>query len=112
MDKTLVYIAGPYRGAVDANVSAAIDWGEQVYRLGMVPLIPHETFLWALKYRHTDDEWLEITAEYLKRCDAMLRIPGASEGADAEAALAELYGMPVFRLLIDLCRWNERGNTC
>ena len=34
MDKTLVYIAGPYRGAVDANVSAAIDWGEQVHRVG------------------------------------------------------------------------------
>jgi hypothetical protein len=45
------------------------------------------------------------TAErLLQHCDAVLRLPGASRGADQDVAIAEARGIPVYRSLDEIPR--------
>ena len=37
-----------------------------------------------------------VAARLLQRCDAVLRIPGESRGADQDVALARELGLPVY----------------
>jgi hypothetical protein len=37
-----------------------------------------------------------VAARLLQRCDAMLRIPGASRGADLDVARARALGLPIY----------------
>jgi hypothetical protein len=102
-----VYIAGPYRGKtsweVENNIRNAENAGFDVALLGAVPVIPHTM------YRHfngtlEDDFWLRATLSLLKRCDAMLLIPGwrRSEGSLAEH---ENFAGPQFENPMDLKEW-------
>ena len=45
-----------------------------------------------------------VAARLLTRCDAVLRIPGESKGADQGVRIARERGLPVFR--------SDRGNPC
>ena len=38
----------------------------------------------------------------LQRCDAVLRLPGASRGADRDVAIVEARGLPVYYALEDV----------
>jgi hypothetical protein len=40
--------------------------------------------------------------EWLKCCDAVLRLPGESTGADREVALAKELGIPVYYSIADI----------
>jgi hypothetical protein len=45
------------------------------------------------------------TAErLLQHCDAVLRLPGASRGADQDVAIAQARGIPVYRSLAEIPR--------
>lgn len=93
-----VYCAGPYGSgdAVAANIRKAIDAGEGVRKLGGYPFIPHLTAAWHAIYPRPYEDWMDYDAEWLLRCDAVLRIPGTSPGADREVALAQSRGIPIF----------------
>jgi len=43
---------------------------------------------------------MDLDFFWLSRCDALLRLPGDSNGADQEVVEAERLSMPIF--------WNER----
>lgn len=43
-----------------------------------------------------DEFWLELDNQFLSCCAAVLRLPGASKGADEEVRLAQSPGIPVF----------------
>jgi hypothetical protein len=43
----------------------------------------------------------------MRRCDALLRIDGLSQGADREIVEAKKVGIPVFYQLDDLSAWLE-----
>ena len=97
----IVYIAGPFRAdtawGVELNVRRAEGWGLRVAKMGAMPLIPHTN----TRFFHgllTDAFWIEGTAELLRRCDAILTIPGweDSSGALAEFELAGELGLPQF----------------
>lgn len=97
MDKIKVYIAGPYtKGDVVVNVRKAVEAAEEVVRLGFYPFIPHMTHLWHMIVPHNYDFWLDQDFVWLLSCDALLRIPGESSGADKEVALAKSQSIPVF----------------
>ena len=92
-----IYVAGPYTGGDPVlNTRKAIEAGEQLRALGFVPFIPHLTHLWHLISPHDIDYWYEYDNEWIRKCDALLRLPGKSKGADAETKLAWDLAMPVF----------------
>lgn len=99
-DEKLVYVAGPYsEGIWEENIRAVIDAAEEIYRAGHVPFIPHTmTAMWALLYPKPKDVWLKIDLVVLERCDALVRVPGLSEGAEREVEFCKNNDIPVYRL--------------
>jgi hypothetical protein len=52
------------------------------------------------------------TAErLLQHCDAVLRLPGASRGADEDVAIAQRRGIPVYRSLEEVPGVGSRPAT-
>lgn len=54
----------------------------------------------------THADWLKVDFEFIRRCDAVLRLPGESVGADAEIAEAKRLGIPVFVSVEDVIAWS------
>lgn len=103
MKKLKVYIAGPYsNGDTPLNVTKAMELGEECLQNGMVPFIPHLTMFQHMAYPRPYEDWLAYDIEWLKVCDAILRFPGQSSGADKEVEIAELMDIPVFYYIQDL----------
>ena len=101
-----VYIAGPYtNGGIVHNIQAAIDWAETIMERGFVPYIPHLSHLWDIYSPHPYDEWLEFDLKWLDRCDALLRIPGVSAGADMEVGYALEHNIPIFNSVMELSKY-------
>ncbi|MFJ9388448.1 DUF4406 domain-containing protein [Nocardioides sp. NPDC101246] len=106
----LILIAGPYRSGTDGDPEAmaanlarleAAAW--PIFAAGHIPMIGEWVALPVLSSAGagpTDplaEEVLYPTAErLLQRCDAVLRLPGASTGADQDVAIAESRGLPVY----------------
>lgn len=106
----LILIAGPYRSGTDGDPEAmaanlarleAAAW--PIFTAGHIPMIGEWVALPVLSSAGagpTDplaEEVLYPTAErLLQRCDAVLRLPGASAGADQDVAIAESRGLPVY----------------
>ena len=63
---------------------------------GYVPFAPLLTHFWHLLFPKKYETWLAHDAAWIRVCDAILRIPGKSGGADRETALAEQIGIPTF----------------
>jgi hypothetical protein len=95
--RSRIYVAGPYtRGDVCLNVRAAVHAADQLLTLGYAPLVPHLTHLWHTISPHDYEEWLTLDLAWLAVCDAVLRLPGDSPGADRECAEAVRLGIPVY----------------
>lgn len=94
-----VYVAGPLSaGNTLENVRRAILVGKICWRAGLAPVVPHLNALWALvDGAQPHDFWLELDLEWLRACDAVIRLVGVSPGADREVEAAVLLGIPVFR---------------
>jgi hypothetical protein len=107
----LVLVAGPYRSGtgddpdklaanVDAMNAAALD----VFRAGHLPITGEALALPLIEQAGSrqvgdpvfDEIFHPIARKLLSRCDAVLRIGGASAGADEMAAIARGQGKPVF----------------
>jgi Domain of unknown function (DUF4406) len=92
-----VYVAGPYsQGDVGKNVHAAYDAANRLADLGFAPFVPHATHFWHLLFPRPYRFWLDLDNEFLPFCDAVLRLPGPSNGADKEVAFARSLQIPVF----------------
>ena len=109
MKKLMVYIAGPIsKGPYWINVRNGIEAGHAVRKEGMIPFIPHLDFLWVLLHPEiTWEENLEYDEQVILRCDAMLRLPGESKGADREEAFAKQNAIPVFHDIRDPIAWRD-----
>lgn len=95
--KTRVYVAGPYtKGDVAVNVREAVRVGDELLNAGFAPYVPHFTHFWHMLFPHPYEDWLDQDNQFLPCCDALLRIPGESGGADKEVELARTLGIPVF----------------
>ena len=92
-----VYIAGPYtEGDVAVNVANAIKAGTQVLDAGHTPFIPHLTHFWHMLFPHEYHTWIAYDNVWVMVCDALIRLPGESSGADGEVRLASQVHIPVF----------------
>ena len=113
----LILIAGPYRSGTGddpekmaANLKALETPSYALFRAGHVPMIAEWV---ALPVRHTaggkeigDDLYEEIfhlvAGRLLQLCDGVLRLPGASKGADNDVRIATERGIPVWYRLKDV----------
>ena len=103
-----IYVAGPITlGDQAKNVRAGIDAADALLALGCFPYVPHLTHFWHIIHHHTHDEWLALDFAWLRVCDALLRLPGASVGADMETAFAREHGIPIFHTITDIQEWME-----
>ena len=92
-----VYIAGPYTTPDPiTNARKAMKIGEAVMILGHTPFVPHLNVIWDFVTPMPYDTWLDWDIKWLSKCDAMLRIPGESPGADIEEAYCVDNGIPVY----------------
>ena len=113
----LVYIAGPYSAPtpeeIQANVDRAIDAGNRLMDAGIRVRVPHLSHYQHARQPRDYEAWMALDFAELADCEALLRIPGPSSGADREVAEAERLGLPVFaceeRLKIWAC-WH-RGES-
>jgi hypothetical protein len=92
-----IYVAGPCsKGDVAINVRNALEAADELATLGFAPYVPHLTHFWHMLFPRPYEFWLELDNQYLPYCDALLRLPGESSGADKECELAHSLGIPVF----------------
>lgn len=105
--KPLVYVAGPYSHPDPVeNTNTAIRWGDRLMGDSLVvPLIPHLSLAWHFVSPHPETFWYEYDLHLLMRCNALLRIPGMSTGADMEVGFANDHDIPVFYGITSLYRW-------
>jgi hypothetical protein len=100
-----IYIAGPYtQGDVALNVRNAYAAASRLADEGFSPFVPHSTHFWHMLFPRPYEDWLKLDLAFIPCCDAVLRLPGASQGADGEVAAARANGIPVFtdiEVLID-----------
>lgn len=94
----MVYLAGPYTNPDPvANTSHAITVANYIEEMfGVAVVVPHLTLLSHLIIPRNIDHWYAYDLQILARCDALVRIPGASTGADNEVEFAKGRGIPVF----------------
>jgi len=115
----MILIAGPYRSGtgddpakMHANVRLMEAYALPLFRAGHVPVLG-EWFALPLvslagSHRVGDDAFNEIfhpiAERLLARCDAVLRVGGASSGADLMVQLAQDRGLKVYRRLAEIPR--------
>lgn len=121
----VVYIAGKYRGpnawAVEQNIRAAEEVAARVAAMGLMPMVVHPMTRFIGGANADENFWVDGTKEIMRRCDAVVLVPGwgTSAGTRGEIEEAERLGVPVFGLraptfihpvdaaLAELSRWRD-----
>jgi hypothetical protein len=92
-----VFVAGPYTGGdVAVNVKNAVDAATLLLAGGYTPFVPHLFHFWHLLSPQPYATWTKMDFEWLAECEALVRIPGDSPGAEAEMVRAVGLGIPVY----------------
>jgi hypothetical protein len=113
----MILIAGPYRSGtgddpalMEKNLRSLESVALPLYRAGHIPLIGEWLALPLLREAGStkpgdaiyNEILYPIANRLLTRCDAVLRLPGNSQGADEDVRLARERGLPVFENLADV----------
>ena len=113
----LILIAGPYRSGTNDDPGRMADNLHRLeaaplplFRAGHLPMIGEWAALPLLRLagstRPGDAAYAEIlypaAHRLLAKCDAVLRLPGASAGADEDVQIAQARGLPVYYRLEDV----------
>lgn len=111
LEPLMILIAGPYRSGTGgdperaaANLARLEEAAWPVFRAGHVPVIGEWVALPVLRSAGAtglDDPLAErvlypAAERLLQHCDGVLRLPGASHGADRDVAIARERGLPVW----------------
>ncbi len=108
--KPRIYVAGPIaKGDRQQNIANAIHVAEQLLNAGAHPYVPHLNVAWDDMYKHSLGVWLEYDFTWLALCDALVRLPGESEGSDREVGEARRVGIPVFYAELEDSFTGERS---
>lgn len=114
----LILIAGPYRSGTNGdpdliarNLARLEEVSGPIFRLGHVPMIGEWVALPILRTLEPADSdadagdvMYETAHRLLQHCDAVLRLPGESSGADKDVEIAQQRGLPVYRSLEEIPR--------
>src|ERR687886_1635248 len=107
----LILIAGPYRSGTEddptlmaENLARLEEAAWPIFSAGHIPMIGEWVALPVLRGAGADgvtdplaEQVMYPTAErLLEHCDAVLRLPGESKGADRDVAIARDLGLPVY----------------
>lgn len=106
----MILVAGPYRSGtggdparIQANVDAMTRTSLELYRRGHLPVMGEWFALPLIEAAEADGEtdayeriFHPVAESVLARCDACLRIGGASEGADRMVRVARELGKAIF----------------
>lgn len=101
-----IMIAGPYRSGAATpeqraqNLQALNEAAASVFRKGHVPIIGVNLALPIIQAsgaEHYDEIMMPLSLALAGRCDAVLRVGGASKGADQEVDLIRSKGGTVYR---------------
>ena len=107
----LILIAGPYRSGtndvpelIEQNLDKLEAMALPIFRKGHIPMLGEWLALPLMKLAGSktigDSIWDEVqypvAHRLLEKCDAVLRIPGASKGADQDVEIAQKRGLPIF----------------
>ena len=113
----LILISGPYmsgtngdEAAIAKNLKAMEDYAPPIFAKGHLAVVG-EWLAWPVIRQaggesHTSEQFTEfqypVAHRLLEKCDAVLRIPGESRGADLEMAKAREMGKMIFTNLEDI----------
>lgn len=118
----LILIAGPYRSGTNDdpilmqnNLSKLEAAALPLFRLGHIPMIGEWVALPLLRLagsaRPGDEAYEEIlypvAHRLLLECDAVLRLEGASKGADEDVRIAKERGLEIYYRLEDIPRAEQ-----
>lgn len=113
----LILIAGPYRSGTGddpdklaANLARLEEAAWPLFRAGHVPMIGEWVALPVLRGAGASGVGDPLAAQVmyptaerlLAHCDAVLRLPGESTGADNDVAIAQRGGLPVYYRIEDV----------
>jgi hypothetical protein len=108
-----VYVASPMRLQPIDGPRAAAKAADQLVAAGHFPYLPQLDRLWAYMTGEKDVEiWLRMDFAWIRKCDAMVRLPGESAGADREVAFAKSIGIPVFKSVSAFLLAGEHSSLC
>lgn len=103
-----VYVAGPMSlGDHDLNIRRGIDAAQALLEAGHSPYLPHLTSFWNIVHTNPHGRWLALDRDWLKCCDALIRLPGESKGADQEVEWAIGHRIPVFHSVEEFLGTDE-----
>src|SRR6056297_3218373 len=99
-----IYIASPYtKGDTALNVKAQIDVADELIDLGFAPFCPLYSHFQHMIHPRPYEDWIRLDNVWVLACDAVLRLPGESLGADGEVDLAKANDIPVVYSVVDVC---------
>ena len=113
----VILIAGPFRSGTNddpaliaRNLERLESFSLPIYQAGHIPMIGEWVALPIMKQagsRALGDATAErylypVASRLLERCDAVLRVDGASKGADEDVRLARERGLPVYFRIEDV----------
>ena len=101
----LIYVASPYGRRIKArhkqrekNVQDSIEAGRELILKGHTPFLPL-LYHYVHKDWHktlSEDRWHWLCVAWLAHCQAILRLPGKSWGADNEVEVGKAMGLKIF----------------
>ena len=99
-----VYVAGPMSwGSGVGNIRQGVRAASELMIAGHVPFLPHLSHFWSMMMTpheydllNEHELWLDYDREWLIVCDALVRLPGKSRGADQEERWARRHSIPVY----------------
>lgn len=113
----MILIAGPYRSGTGddpekmaANVRLMESFALPIFRLGHIPVLGEWLALPLVQLAGSqrvgdeafDEIFHPIAERLLENCDAVLRVGGASKGADLMVEVARRHGLQVFTRLEEI----------
>ena len=119
----MVLVAGPYRSGTNddpqrmrENLDRLEAVALEVWNRGHLPIIGEWLALPLIRTAGSkcvgDEVWnaygYPVADRIIDRCDAVLRMPGTSKGADGDVRRANELGIPVFSSVSELPNGNPR----
>jgi hypothetical protein len=122
-ESLMILIAGPYRSGTGddpdlmaRNLARLEEAAWPIFAAGHIPMIGEWVALPVLRSAGagvTDplaaDVMYPTAQRLLERCDAVLRLPGESTGADQDVAIARARNLPVYYRLEDVPGCGAQG---